>query len=147
MRQKETIGAFFKVPLNEGFHTYGRIIRNCVYAFYDHKTHKDILDLTDIESAPVLFKVYVMSSVIKKGRWPIIGISELPKNLDVVEPFFIQDIGDPKICWIDYHGERTKVSPEECIGLEQLAVWDYMHVENRLIDFYNGITYKSRLEL
>lgn len=41
MKQKRIIGAFLKVPIDEKFHTYGRVLLNGVCAFYDFKTSND----------------------------------------------------------------------------------------------------------
>ncbi|QTE36359.1 immunity 26/phosphotriesterase HocA family protein [Mucilaginibacter gossypii] len=139
MRQKEAVGAFFKVPIDHTYHTYGRIIMDNKFAFYDYKTDKDELDLDKIEQAKVLFKILVSEIPIKKGIWKIIGIKELPEDLKEPVPLFIQEIGNPKVCYIDLRGDRRQVSPEECIGVERFAAWSYQNVEQRLADHYNGV--------
>jgi hypothetical protein len=62
MRQKEIIGAFVHVPIDAKYHTYGRIISDLIYAFYDLKTDSEISDLNLIEKSNVLFKLIVHKS-------------------------------------------------------------------------------------
>lgn len=142
LKQKEILGAFFKVQIDEVYHTYGRIIANYVYAFYDYKTNQDESDLELIAQSKIIFKILVNQRVIKSGTWKIIGVSELSEELKETVPFFIQEIGDPRICWIDWNGKRERVEPQECIGLERLAVWDQIHVEKRISDYYKGVQNK-----
>nr|WP_315423249.1 Imm26 family immunity protein [uncultured Pedobacter sp.] len=141
-KQKEVLGAFFKVQIDEYYHTYGRIIANYMYAFYDFKTNQEETDLSLIERSKIIFKILVNDKTIKSGAWKIIGISELPTDLKETVPFFIQEIGDLTTCWIDWNGTRERVEFQECIGLERLAVWDQIHVEKRISDYYNGIPNK-----
>jgi len=138
-KQKEVLGAFFKVQIDNNYHTYGRIIANYVYAFYDFKTNKEESDLLKIEKSKIIFKIFVNHKAIASGAWKIVGVSELSSELEQTVPFFIQEIGDIRCCWIDLNGNRTKVVVEDCIGLERLAIWDQVHVEKRLFDYYNGI--------
>ncbi|QNR86772.1 hypothetical protein H9N25_10485 [Pedobacter riviphilus] len=142
LKQKEILSAFFKVQIDEDYHTYGRIIANYVYAFYDFKTNQEETDLSLIERSKIIFKILVNHKAIKSGAWKIIGVSELPTDLKETVPFFIQEIGDLATCWIDWNGTRERVECQECIGLERLAVWDQIHVEKRISDYYNGIQNK-----
>jgi immunity protein 26 of polymorphic toxin system len=149
MRQKETIGAFVRVPIDETYHTYGRIINNLVYAFYDFKTESEIADLDLIEKSNILFKLIIHRSAVTKGYWKIIGVKELPEDLKVPVPFFRQAIGNHNDCWIVIDDDSKKVDPAACVDLERLAVWEHDHVEQRLKDYYNGVrndyTYALRL--
>lgn len=139
MRQKETIGAFVRVPIDETYHTYGRIINNLVYAFYDFRTESEISDFKLIEKSNILFKLIVHRSAVTKGYWKIIGLQELPEDLKIPVPFFTQTIGNHNDCSIVTDGNSIKVEPIDCIGLERLAVWEHDHVEQRLKDYYNGV--------
>ena len=61
-RQQRTIGAVVKIPLENGFHTYGRILE-VETAFYDIHTKKD-LPTEEIIEAPVLFITTVYDDAI-----------------------------------------------------------------------------------
>jgi hypothetical protein len=136
MRQKELIGAFFRVPIDEKFHTYGRIL-NDTYAFYDFKTDDEVTNIDLIEKAEILFKLFVKAKPIKNGQWKIIGAKELPDDLKAPVPFFMQEIGNLNNCWISINGIQQKATVDECAGLERLAVWEDFHVVKRLSDYYN----------
>ena len=66
MPQKATIGAFVRIPIDENYHTYGRIIRDHVHAFYDLKTNLEISDLDVIEKSQVLFKLMIIEVPLQK---------------------------------------------------------------------------------
>jgi len=143
MGQRAVEGAFFKVPIDENYHTYCRIIYNRRYAFYDFRTESDDHSLEEIERAKILLKIIVHRSAIHKGNWKKIGVKPLPEELNKPVPFFIQEIGRPEICWIDLDGERTMVNPSDCIDVERFAVWEYQHVQEYLRDYYDGVPNKN----
>ena len=92
-----------------------------------------------LKKKQILFKVIVNDSTIKSGAWKIIRVKELDEDLKQIVPFFMQEIGQPEVCWISWNGEEKRVDLQECLGLERLAVWDQIHVEKRLEDHYNGV--------
>jgi hypothetical protein len=139
MKQKEIIGAFVRVPVDETYHTYARIVNKLIYAFYDFKTTSETPDLESVENADVLFKLIVNESAINSLGWKIIGVKELPENLKLPVSFFKQEIGNHNDCSIITDDHIKKVDPTECAGLERLAVWNHIHVEQRLKDYYNGV--------
>ncbi|MDR3693813.1 immunity 26/phosphotriesterase HocA family protein [Mucilaginibacter sp.] len=147
MRQKEIIGAFLRVPIDEKDHTYGRIISKLVYAFYDFKTDLEITNLELIEKSNVLFKLIIHRDAVTKGYWKIIGIKELPEDLKVPVPFFKQEIGNPDECSIVAEDESRKATQQQCVGLERLAVWEHDHIEQRLRDYYNGVRNNDTIAL
>jgi hypothetical protein len=139
---KRKTGTFFKVPIDDVYHTYGRILDR-TYAFYDFKTDLDNVEINEIEKAKILFNVFVHRSAINKGGWEIVGYKELSSDLKEPVPFFIQTKGKPEVCYIDINDDRKKVSPAECIGIERYAVWEHNHVQERLSDHYKGIPNKN----
>jgi hypothetical protein len=50
----------------------------------------------------------------------------------------MQDIGSGQCEIIDEAFNARPAAPEECVGLEGVAVWDPTHVEDRLRDHYAG---------
>ncbi len=149
MKQKESIGAFVRVPIDDKFHTYGRIICEYRYAFYDFRTDIIDPDLSKIQNSDILFKLIVHKNAVTKGFWKIIGKLELPDELKKPLPFFIQNVGNYQDCLIDINGVRKEATLSECYGLERLAIWDHMHVEQRLRDHYNNKpnNYSNALQL
>ncbi len=80
-RQQRTVGAIVKVPLENGFHTYARILE-VRGAFYDARTQED-LEIDEIIEKPILFFAAVHNSAITKGYWQKIG-KKLPLEEKVV---------------------------------------------------------------
>ena len=84
-RQKEIPGGIVKIPFDDGWHTYGRILNYGDLAIYDLKTQEDITDLDYIISRPILFKCIVNDNGVKRGKYPIIGIIALETSLEKLE--------------------------------------------------------------
>ena len=89
-RQRRTVGAVVKIPLEDGFYTYGRILEDKV-AFYDIYTEED-KSIEEILESPVLFITAVYNSVITKGFWPKVS-KAIPLEDELIEtpPKFRQD--------------------------------------------------------
>ena len=134
-RQQRTIGSIVKIPLENGFWTYARILEvKC--AFYDAKTNQD-LDIEEIIQKPILFFATVYDSAITKGFWEKIG-KKLPLEDHLLDlpPVYTQDILNPTKFTIYSEKEIRQASKEECLGLELLATWTHKNIEERLNDYY-----------
>ena len=106
-------------------------------AFYDYTTSEPSTDLSAIERQPVLFTLAVRRPTL--NRWEPIRIRELEGQ--VAEPVvsFRPEIGDFRKCIIwDSLGNERAATPEECVGLERDSVWDAHHIEQRLLDQFEG---------
>lgn len=55
----------------------------------------------------------------------------------IATPFSEQEIGNDDLCWVDYDGKRIQVSKIDCFGLERLATWNAIHIEQRSRDHYD----------
>jgi hypothetical protein len=138
-RQQATVGAFLKVPFEDTYHTYARILGRGT-AFYDSRTNEEIADLNLIASKPILFIIAVYKDVITSGAWPKVGKLPLSEELIVLPMKFIQDA----ITKVDFElydpntGTITPTTKDKCKGLERAAVWDKEHVEERLRSHYAG---------
>jgi Immunity protein 26 len=136
-RQQRTVGAIVKIPLEDGFHTYARILKvKC--AFYDART-KEELSIEEIIQKPILFFATVYDSAITKGYWEKIG-KKLPleEHLLITPPTYRQNVLNPVQFTIDYNKTSRPATKEECIGLESAAIWEYKGMERRLNDHYAG---------
>ena len=130
-------GTFLRIPLGDGTFAYGRQLEQPYKAFYNYRTSIPSDDLDTIEKKPVLFRQTVR--VLDSDKWEVIGIRNLEG--EVTEPVvrFHQEIGDYRKCTIfDSLGNERLATPEECIGLERQAVWDAHHIEERLLDTFEG---------
>lgn len=136
---KHEPGAFLRIPLSGGMFAYGRHLEDPYTAFYDYTTPDPSSDLDIIETKPVLFRLSVRTSDLK--RWERIGIRDLEG--EVAEPVvaFHQEIDDFRKCIIfDSIGNERAATPKECDGLERDAVWDAHQIEQRLLDTFEGRT-------
>lgn len=109
-------------------------------AFLDGRSQEDI-SIEDILRSPSLFKVWVDNSAIESGRWVVIGHTDDISDWEYPY-FFKQDPISKKYSLTLDGSDGIKVSREACEGLERAAVWSAEHVEDRLRDFYAGVSNK-----
>ncbi|WP_395849005.1 immunity 26/phosphotriesterase HocA family protein [Cystobacter fuscus] len=130
-------GTFLRIRLSDDSFGYGRALTRTHDAFYDYKTESPDTDLDRIASKPILFKVAVRH--LDPKLWEVIGWRELEEPLTQPIVSFRQDILDFRDCTIfDLDGHSRSAEPHECIGLEQMAVWEQHAVEERLLDTFMG---------
>ncbi len=143
-------GSFLRIPLADGSFGYGRVISPTHDAFYEYRTESPDSDLDRIASKPILFKVSVRHLV--PSSWEIIGRRKIEESLAQPIVYYMQDIGDFRQCTIlDSVGNSRSAEPQECVGLERMAVWDGHHVEERLLDTFmgrpNGVVERMKVRL
>ena len=136
MSQKRVVGDVVRVPLEDGTHTYARVLPEATFAFYDSRT-AEALPVTKVVRKPVLFFVAVMNRAIKERRWEIIGHAPLETGFQS-PPRFIQDALNKERFEIYEHGRIRPATRQECVGLEREAVWEPEHIEDRIRDHYAG---------
>lgn len=139
-RQRWKSGDLVKIPLSNGTHCYGWVIRPYLVELLDINTRQD-LPIDTITRSAKLFTVLVSRSAITKGHWLILG--NVPRDdARVVFQFFMQDMFTKKLS-IYYSGDVSSyelpATFEECKDLECFAVWDYGAVEDRLILHFGGV--------
>jgi Immunity protein 26 len=111
-------------------------LEEALFAFYDIKTSHDI-PLTEVESKPILFKIWVMRNSVGSGRLEIVGVKSLEDDLRGQPNFFKIDTLSKRI-GIYHRGTERPATVKECEGLECAAVWSAVHVEDRLRDHFLG---------
>lgn len=131
------LGTYFVINLGD-YYVFGRIIEGYIFVFFDFQSSKEDIDLDMLLEQNILFSIHVGWAAITSKRWKVLAIKPLEEKFRAVVPFFVQEIGNDDLCWIDYDGERIQVSKIECIGLERLATWNAIHVEQRIRDHYDG---------
>ncbi len=136
-------GLVVAIDIGEGLVGYGRVIDPPLIEFFDRIDHADETrsSVDAFESAPILFRIDVMDSAIKSGRWTAIGTMRVEDRAP--EIFFKKDTltGSLSLYWeVRSTGEWFEVpaSLEECAKLERAAVWSASHVEDRLRDHFHG---------
>ena len=133
-RQQRTVGAIVKIPLENGCHSYARILQTRL-AFYDICTKKDLL-LEEIIEKPILFISVVYDFAITKGFWLKIG-KKLPleEHLQKTTPLYTEDLLTGKYLIYD-GGKQVVATKDEIKGLESYTVWSPEGIEKRLNDYF-----------
>ncbi len=130
-------GSFLRIPLSDGSFGYGRVLEPPHDAFYEYRTNSPDADLDRIASKPILFKIAVRH--LEPSSWEIIGWREIEESLAQPIVQFRQDLGNFRRCTIfDNVGNSRSAEPQECVGLERMAVWEQSDVEERLLDTFMG---------
>ncbi|GAC1348362.1 MAG: hypothetical protein NVS2B9_15360 [Myxococcales bacterium] len=131
-------GDVVRIPLAPDLHGYGRVLEQGVVAFYGQFDATGRCPADEVVGAKVIFKVLTMSVALTSGRWPVIG--NVPLAGDLLQPaaFFRQDPGAVGALFILRGGIERAATAEECAGLERLAVWSALQVEDRLRDAHAG---------
>lgn len=135
---KLKIGTYLRIPLSDGSFGYGRVLEFPYVAFYDLRTDSPVADLAQIDARPVLWRLSVR---ITGGhdRWPKLGLAPLTGAVAEPVAFFTQDDDVIDSCEVyDSEGMSRRARPEECVGMERSVNWDARHVEERLLDHFEG---------
>lgn len=142
--QKNEPGIFVRITLADGSFAYGRLLEHPYMAFYNYRTTEPSSDLETIAAQPVLVKQAVRASRAK--NWESIGIRELEGEVAQPVVSYMQDLLDFRKCTIfDTAGNTREATPEECVGIEQAAVWEPEGIEEWLLDTFMGRPNKEEL--
>jgi hypothetical protein len=137
MPKKYRPGTFLQIPLSDGSFGYGRALELPFYAYYDYRTAAPDSELERIASKPLLFRIACRHE--ESSSWSALGWRPLEEKLTGPIVQFKQSLGDFRQCTIfDTAGNSRSAEPQECIGLERLAVWEDFGVAGRLLDTFMG---------
>lgn len=106
---------------------------------FDYKSDIPLEELLILKDCKTLFRVTVYDSVLRNGRWRIVGNIPIKEEFLVPHIKYIYDKFENSFALYNTEtGEITKCSKEEARGRERSAVWDDFHVEDRLYDHYRN---------
>lgn len=132
-------GHFFRIPIDEIFHTYGRLVAPYTFIIYDCRTEEEIADLEKIAQSNFLFFSVIHKSAYKE--WQIIGVRDLEDKIDLNKIVFFRqkkyDLYDCTQISLDQL-INIKCKPADCIGLEPILIHEPFHIERRLKFHYEG---------
>lgn len=136
-RQQRTVGAIILIPLENGFHTYGRILEEEI-AFYDIHTTDDLPE-DEIVKLPVLFITTVIDDAITKGYWKKVS-KAIPLTEDLINtpPKYTQNRLNLSQYKLHYPDKTLNATKEECLGLECWIIWKQEDMERRLNNHFNN---------
>ncbi|MBR9825637.1 MAG: hypothetical protein GYB36_07520 [Alphaproteobacteria bacterium] len=138
---RRTVGDILEIALPNGF-AYAQVSESPLIVFFD-RLHDSSQKLKDIDTKSVAFKVCVHNADVKSGRWKRLGNIPISDQTGAMPRMFKQDKITGRLAL--YHADFASTGYErparlsECEGLECAAVWDAPHVEDRLIDHFNGL--------
>jgi hypothetical protein len=114
------------------------LARKPMIAFFDRRTSETEVDLESVIKSPVLFVVGVSHRDYEKGRW--VRITHVPLEVAPIPipDQFMQDVGTGKCRIVDEFFNERPATPQECVGMKKVAVWEAEGVEERLRDHYAG---------
>lgn len=141
---KREPGSVLRIPLNDGRHGFGRLLKGPLVEFFDVRQGED--DPTpaagEVVQAPVLFRVWVMNAVA--NGWKLLGMVPLShEEQEEIHRFAKQDAitGALSIYWSDprtgSHGQAP-ATLSECQDLELAGVWSAPRVVDRLRAHLDG---------
>jgi len=131
-------GSVLRVDLDDQWHTYARIVtRTPKIAIHDCRVSAPEQDLLAIVKTPVLF-VLAVGGHADSGDWPKVGHVPLELAPVPIPEQFMQDLVTGTCRIVDDSFNARPAKPEQCVGLERAAVWDPVHVVERIRDHYAG---------
>lgn len=135
--QRPKAGDVFQIPLGDGAYGFAQLCwkgRDC--AFFDLKSGT-VPSIDEIIANPVIFRTTVEQTILRSGRWPIIGNRPLAGALAEPASYRTQPIGSNQL-YLYRAGERYKATLEEVKNLESLVIWLEEHIVKRLLDHFAG---------
>jgi hypothetical protein len=76
-RQRRSVGAILRVPLDGHSHACGWTLPEADFAFFDLRSESEI-PIPEVTQSPIAFRVAVHKSAWTTGRWPRVGRVEPP---------------------------------------------------------------------
>lgn len=132
-------GHFFRIPIDESFHTYGRLVAPYTFIIYDYRTDVEETDLEKIAQSDFLFYSVIHKSAYKE--WKVIGVRDLEDKINLNKiVFFHQDKYDLYNCTKISLDQFTRIQckPEDCVGLQPLTISNPFNIQRRLKFHYEG---------
>jgi len=129
-KKKPKLGDVFAIPLPDDSYAFGRLHKEGRLAIYKERSS----DMSKIPQATEYdFFVCVYANLLTDGQWVVIGnIPFINENEAEGPPTYIKDALDGKY-FLYERGEMRPATEKECKGLEVAAVWDRLHVIDRLM--------------
>lgn len=136
-RKRKRLGDIIEIPVHGEYFCYAQLLPHGEYLFFDYKSDIPLEDLFILKDCKTLFRVTVYDSVLRNGRWKIVG--SIPVKEEYLAPhmeYMYDKFENSFALYNTATGEITKCSKEDARGLERCAVWDDVHVEDRLFAHY-----------
>jgi len=129
-------GDLIRIKINKEY-LFLRALAYEDFAFYDFKSKTKNVDSKEIISKEIVFKTFINTRSIEDGDWKVVDNIPLDENLKNSK-YYLTDAIDPNYFRIYNNGKITNSTKEKCIGLEIHAIWDPIHIYERIKDYYLG---------
>ncbi|MGJ7609122.1 Imm26 family immunity protein [Variovorax sp. LT1R20] len=138
-KRKPSVGSLVRIELENGWDMFARVLEHAEAGFYKYAVkRKEPVDVEEIYSLPMAFIVAVMNSAYRDDRWAVVGRKKLePLLLEPRRNFIRDSISGEFSLYMTNDGSIRPSTQEECIGLEEAAVWSSEHIEERLMDYFS----------
>ena len=141
--KKQKRGDLIRIDIGGGKQFHAIALTPPLIAFLgDPREHHEAV--TDALHGAVIFKVCVVDSAVKSGRWAVVGNIDLAtvSALDGATLFKQDRISGRLTAYDAISGRENSISFDEADRLECAAVWSAEHIEDRLRDHLNGVPNK-----
>lgn len=132
-------GLVMEIPLDAGRFAYGVSLGSVYVRYHDQAWPEPMDDLDAVLATPTLFVLAGATEAIRTKRWRKVGQVQLTDEERRLPPFCMRQDSPPYRCYIVEVGDwptKRLATPEECEGLEEMAVYRPEHVERRLNEHF-----------
>lgn len=129
-------GYLFKFPMSKGRHGYAQWLEHGSAIIFKGSFSRDLCELEVIE-LPFAFRVTVYQDTPSKYGWVKVGKADIQEEFRGYPITAQRAIGTGDLFICDEHGARP-ATIEEVRGLEPQAVWNHIHIVERLEALING---------
>lgn len=135
-QRKLTEGDIFAIPLEDGAYGFCQIARGSNIACFKLRS-ATFLDLEEIVTAPLLFRVAAENNPPRSGKWVYLGNLPLSGTLADYSEFRNQPVGSNQL-YLYKGGILSPATYDQVKDLEVLAWWGAQRIVERLIDNLAG---------
>jgi hypothetical protein len=141
-RVRRRVGDVVSIPLGNGRYGFAIVLEDPLFGYFDYSSNRPDPPLPEVTAARLAFKVWTMKHDLVRGYWPVIGRMEDGQLLAEQPWFFKVDSLTHKLSKTRDGAEEVPVTEEEAATLECAAVWEPVHIVDRLRDHFAGVANK-----
>ena len=141
-RVRRRVGDVVSIDLGRGRHGFAVVLEDPLFGYFDYSADKPDPPLAEIVARPIAFKVWTMGHDVVRGLWPVIGKTDIPAVTAEHPWFFKEDPLTGKLSKTRDGAEELPVTEEEASSMERAAVWEPIHIVERLRDHFAGVPNK-----
>lgn len=138
-RQRYTVGSIVEIPINDGeYYCYAQLLNDKIVAFFDFRTYSPLQDYSILDSVPELFRIGISTYIISTGVWLKVDKRPIRPEFEIVKDMYIYHPWNNRFfIYKTASGEIVPATREQCLGLEECAIWEHKLIEERFIAHFN----------